>query len=122
MIALYGKPVGFKGLRKARCPIQIQSDTYAVGSTKASRANFVLSDFRVAIKATGHDVLLKRVLTDCAKALQELPSIAQCWHRNSAAYLVDFAAPTARYPAKPVASAAGQTCHLKAKGDYHFFA
>jgi hypothetical protein len=46
----------------------------------------------------------------------------QCWYRNSAAYLVDFAAPTARYPAKPVASAAGQICHLKAKEDYHFFA
>ena len=46
----------------------------------------------------------------------------QCWYRNSAAYLVDFAAPTARYPAKPVASAAGQTCHLKAREDHHFFA
>ena len=42
----------------------------------ASGANFALSDFRVAIKATGHEVLLKRVLADCAKALGEVPSIA----------------------------------------------
>jgi len=50
------------------------------------------------------------------------PQRVPCQHRNSAAYLVDFAALTARYPAKPVASAAGQTCHLKAKEDHHFFA
>ena len=45
----------------------------------------------------------------------------QCWYRNSAAYLVDFAAPIARYPAKPVAHGAGQTRRLQAKeGDYFF--
>jgi hypothetical protein len=49
------------------------------------------------------------------------PQRVPCPHRNSAAYLVDFAAPIARYPAKPVAPGAGQTRRLQAKeGDYFF--
>ncbi len=77
------KPIGFKGLHKIECPVRGKKTVGVVPATKAtvrlvphpSPSNFVLSDFRSAVMATGHAVLLKRVLTDCANTLRNLPGI-----------------------------------------------
>ena len=78
-----GKPVGFTGLHKTACLIRCHEATVAAALGSPSSTNFVLSDFKSAVKATGYTVLLKRLLADCAKALNELPSITSSQRKKA---------------------------------------
>ena len=70
-----GKPVGFTGLHKIACPIRGKKAANTAVVESSSAANFVLADFKSAVETTGHAVLLKRVVTDCAKKLSDVPGL-----------------------------------------------